>query len=349
MDDRLPIPLRPDVHALAADEARSLRRALGAIAFAAKRRANPATAVKAAWAGDQRALAIVERAGQEPTMQGDLPGRSIVLSFQSLAPQSALLAVLGRGLQVDLAGVTSAIVPTVSTRPQPVFIPEGLPAPVVALEFGSTKLGPRKKVLVLSAITGELADASVAETVVGTVLSDAVSRSIDSVGFSDQAPDDVSPGGLFYGVTPLAPAAAGSDAMVRDTAALFGAIADAGVDISQCVVVASARQATALQMRSSPKFVAPILSSIALEDGAIAVVATQGVASSMTQPSIEASTNVALHFEDQNPQPIVGPDGPAAPVRSAFQENYIGMRVRGFACWVAQPGSVALLTGAQWP
>jgi hypothetical protein len=137
-----PIPIRPDASALAADERRSLHRGLAGIAIGARKRTNPVDFVKSTWPADTRAAQLVTRATTEPTMQGEFPERSAILSFQSLAPQSALMQLLARGLQLNLAGVTSAMIPTVVGAPQAVFVSEGASAPVTASpRAGSALLG----------------------------------------------------------------------------------------------------------------------------------------------------------------------------------------------------------------
>jgi hypothetical protein len=326
-------------------ERRSLRRGLAAIALAPSRREEPATVAKASWPSDVLAITIAERAASDPAMSGGFPQRQTIAGFQSLAPASALLQLLGRGVTIDLSGVGSALIPTVSTKPQAVFIAEGMPAPVAELSLRATRLGPTRRVRIMAAITQELRDASSAESIVGTVLGEIVARSLDAVGFSERPADDINPPGLLNGAIAVPP----SDNMVDDIANLVGAIAAREVDTSNVVIVAGARLATVLSLTASPKFVTPVLSSLALAADAIACFAVQGLSSYLAPPEITASTNAAIHFEDTDPQPIAGPTGElAAPVISAFQSNFVALRCMGRAAWICQPGCASVVKGAHW-
>jgi hypothetical protein len=68
---------------------------------------------------------------------------------------------------------------------QPVFVGEGSPGPAVMFGLGKTVLGPVRKILVLSAVSEELNDATpqTAAAVIGKILADASNRSIDAIAF----------------------------------------------------------------------------------------------------------------------------------------------------------------------
>ena len=79
----------------------------------------------------------------------------------SLAPSSAALRLFERGLKLDLSGVNTIRIPNISTWPQqPNFVREGAPAPTVQRGLGRTIIGPARKILVMSATTGELETAT---------------------------------------------------------------------------------------------------------------------------------------------------------------------------------------------
>lgn len=73
--------------------------------------------------------------------------------------------------------------------PAPVFVAEGKPAPAIQFTFAETTLGPVRKLLVLSAVTRELNEATpgTAEVVIGRILADRSSASIDLAAFGSGA------------------------------------------------------------------------------------------------------------------------------------------------------------------
>jgi len=114
--------------------------------------------------------------------------------------------------------------------PVPVFVEEGKPAPAVQFTFAGTTLGPVRKVLILSAVTRELNEAT-PNTAEAVILSDRANASIDIAAFGTGAGDAANPPGLLNDVTPIPPASmAGAERdslMTEDLANLVGAIADA--------------------------------------------------------------------------------------------------------------------------
>jgi hypothetical protein len=133
---------------------------VAASALAVTKSADPTDVLEAAWPSDQRA-ALILRAAQSSTSTGDFPAFDKTGLFQSLAPSSAALQLFERGLQLDLAGITTIRIPNfASLPPAPIFIGEGKPAPNVHWTFDATVLGPARKVLILAAVTGELETAT---------------------------------------------------------------------------------------------------------------------------------------------------------------------------------------------
>jgi hypothetical protein len=64
---------------------------------------------------------------------------------------------------------------------------------------------------------------------------------------------------------------------------------------------------------------------------------------------IETSKEAVYHEEATTPLPIVGTAGAiAAPVRSVFQTDAIGIRVRAHAAWAVAPGGAQVINGINW-
>jgi hypothetical protein len=96
------------------------------------------------------------------------------------------------GNKFDLTGINSIKLPYVggSGRPaKPAFVAEGQPAPVADLSTSGAIPGPTCKVLIQSAIMGELqsASAQTAEEIVGAALSISCAQSLDAALFSSNA------------------------------------------------------------------------------------------------------------------------------------------------------------------
>jgi hypothetical protein len=347
-----PIPLRPDFAEAQRLERQSWHRAITASALASLKRSDPADVLKAAWPSDQRAELIL-RAAQSPTSSTDFPAFDKTGLFQSLAPSSAAMQLFERGLKLDLAGITTIRIPNFANLPPaPIFIGEGRPAPNVHWTFEASILGPARKVLILAAVTGELEAAmpESASAVVGRILADSSNKSIDAVAFGTGAADEDQPAGLLHGVTPIAAAAAGPDAMPEDLGALVGAIGASGIDPSEAVFVCSPREATIVKTKVGPKFDYPVLSTLGLPAKTIACFAPAAVASGYQDaPQIETSRTATVHFEDGSPVDIVGPDGALAlPTKTAFQTDLISIRVRARAAWAVTQGGAQIINNVNW-
>jgi hypothetical protein len=352
MNTHTPIPLRPDFAEAQRMERQSWHRVVTANALAALKRSDPADVLKSAWPSYQRA-ALILRAAQSPTSTDDFPAFDKTGIFQSLAPSSAALQLFGRGLQLDLAGIITIRIPNfASLSPAPIFVGEGKPAPNVHWTFDAIVLGPARKVLILAAVTGELdgATADTASAVIGRILADSSNKSIDAVAFGTAAADEDQPAGLLHGVTPLAPAAAGPDAMTEDLGALTGAIGAAGIDTTEAVFVCSPREATIIKSKVGPKFDYPVLSTLGLPAKTVACFAPAAVVSGYRDvPQIEASKTATVHLEDGSPSDIVGPDGVlAVPSKTAFQTNLVSIRVRTWAAWAVAPGGAPIINNVNW-
>ena len=254
-----------------------------------------------------------------------------VVAYRSLAPSSAALALFQYGMMLDLTGATTIRIPAVVPGVRPVFVGEGLPGPVVQRNLKSTVLGPVRKILLISTVTGELNDCTpeTASAVVGRILADEAERSIDATAFGTTADDGVTPAGLLHGVTPTAAATAGPDAMAEDLGALTGAIGAAGIDPNNVVFVAGPREATILRVKVGPRFTNPILTTLGLPAKSVAAFAPAGVASGyQNSPTIETGKETVLYYEDTTPLNISNGGGVAAPTRSMFQTDVIAIKVR---------------------
>lgn len=223
--------------------------------------------------------------------------------------------------------------------------------------FGSSEPAPWMQILILTSLTGELESATpeAASQIIGKALADAVATAVDAAVFSSTPADSTRPAGLFAGVVPNV-AATGStdiDAATTDIANLAAEISSAGIDPSGMIIVAAWPQAVRLQMLAGANFKYTVIGSNALPDGTVAAFAPAGIAIGYSgTPEIEVTKEGAVHFEDTTPLPIAsGAQGSAtvaSPVRSAFQQNLLVVRVRARCAWAALPGAVQVTNSTTW-
>jgi hypothetical protein len=334
---------------------RSWVRAIAASALATARHEPPGKVLQRAWPDDTRA-AIFHKAATSPIDTTAFPTADAVAGFRSLAPGSAALALFQRGLALDLAGVTTIRIPNIASLPvKPIFVAEGARAPDVQFTLAATIVGPVRKILVLSAVTGELEKAAPesAAQVIGRVLADAAGKSFDTVAFGTADADAAQPAGLLHNVTPVtATAGGGMAAMVEDLANLIEAIGDAGIDTNDVVIVAPPHQATTMKAMLGIKFTNPILTTLGLPANTVAAFAPAAVASGyQNAPTIETSKEALVHLEDTSPQDIGTPGSPAtvaAPTKSMFQTDLISIKVRANAAWAVTPGGAQFVENVTW-
>src|SRR5262245_36629511 len=132
---------------------------------------------------------------------------------------------------------------------------------------------------------------------------------------------------------------------------MAAAMATAGVDPSDMVVVAAGHQAVSLQMLAGPRYDRPILSTTGLPSGQVVGVAPAAVAAALEDvAAIEVSREAIVHFESTSPTDITGgTPSPAVPVKSAFQTDLLIIKVRAAATWsVVAPGGVQTVASVKW-
>ncbi|MGY8681105.1 hypothetical protein Q2941_25355 [Bradyrhizobium sp. UFLA05-153] len=332
---------------------RSLQRAFTASVLAKIQNTTPERVLKANWSRDEGAQLILRGAVSPSATTGGYPATDVIGAFRSLAPGSAALALLDAGMKLELTGVNTIKVPNLASQPPRFpFVAEGAPSPVVRLNFGQTTLGPTRKVLIISAVTAEIENATPdsASTVIGRVLADSANASIDFVAFDATAGDAVRPPGLLFGVNPIGAAAVGTDAMIDDLAALVAAIGAAGVDPTTVVFVAPPRESTIIKLKAGPKFDYEVFPTLGLPARSVACFAPSAIYSGyQDQPTIETAKDATLHFDDSVPKEIVNSAGVvAAPTESIFQGEKIAIRVRARCAWAVAPGGAQVVNNVNW-
>ncbi len=270
--------------------------------------------------------------------------------FASLGPVSAASQLMALSLNLGLPdGINNFTVPALVAQPiAGAFVKEGDPGRVRSHSLLGPSVTP-KKMLILSAITRELAKRMGAEELVRRILRRDAGLSFDAALFSDDAETDAAPAGLLYGVTPLTSYGGTDDeAMRQDLKTLANAVA--GIASGKIVFVASPDIAVsiALASRAVPY---PVYSTSALAAGTVAAIAPDALTFAVEpSPDITVSSEAAMHMEDETPLPIVAANGTtAAPVRSMFQTDCVAIRLIADMTWTKlHDDAVAVVTGAGW-
>ena len=350
------IPLRPDRTALAAEQRKSLHRALASLVLksSSTSRISPEKFCAASWPHDDFALRVVKAvSAPASTTTATALQLSAVGMFRSLAPSSAALQLFEAGFSIDLRGLHDVRIPSITAAlPTVTFVGEGEPTAAIDLSFSGTAVGPVKKLAILAAISQELENASspeLATAVVARVLGDATQKALDVAAFSSFAGDPITPPGLLHNVTPLTAASAGIDAMAADLAALSAAVASSNIAVDDLVYVAAPRQATTIKVKASPLFTNTVLSSLAMPDASVAAFAPQAVLSGLGDlPSIETSTQATINFAQPAGEIVDAGGTVATPVYDVFQQNLIAIRLRSYVAWSCVPGGCALVSATNW-
>lgn len=356
MNETVRKPLYPPSRAdLAADQRRSMIRAITGIAFSSEDRSGEAY-VSAAWPNDSLA-GIIARTAVPPMAiaSSGLPSIVAVNVLPSIAPQSAAVRLFAKCMRVDLDRKTQVFVPRGVPGVMPIFIGEGMPSPVIKLSFTSGVIGPPRKILVSTAVTRELEEAGpeIASDVIGRLLSESATRSLDGITFDGNADDGIRPAGLLHGLTAIpASSATGNAGVAADLGALAESVAANAIDSDDMIVIANPKQAVQIRYLAGPAFDASrVFGTAMVPDKRIIGIAPAAVASAYSGiPTIEKKRNPAIQFEDTNPMNIVDPAGnPAGPVQSMFQTDMTAIRVRCWAAWsVVAAGGVAFIDNVSW-
>jgi len=205
----------------------------------------------------------------------------------------------------------------------------------------------------VTSFTNEMAQQSNIEEISRALLTESCALALDTAVFST-SPAGNAPGGILYGVTPIGSTAGGGfNALTADIANLMKSLVQnyAGRDP---VLIMNPTQATSLRTMASPLFKIPILESTVIAPGTVVLVEPSSFVSAFSPtPEFDVVDTPSIHFEDTAPQNITGgTPSPAVPVRSLFQVDSIGLRLKLRAAWgMRMPSTnphVAYITGTTW-
>ena len=175
----------------------------------------------------------------------------------------------------------------------------------------------------------------------------------------------VRPAGLFNGITPItATTGGGFNALVGDVKAITAAIlALTQGHIRSPVFLMNPTQINSIKLTANAlgqfpfreEITAgnllgyPVIDSGTVPSATVGMVdAADFVSVGGEAPRFEISDQATLHMDDTTPLPIVDGGTPAAPVRSLFQTDSLGLRMLWPLNWVMRRPVAAIITGVTW-
>jgi hypothetical protein len=314
----------------------------------------PSDVLSRSWGGDRTADLIL-RAATSPASLTNTPdlAQVSVAFLESLVPVSAGADVLNRSIGVNLDGIASIKLPTMTT-PTADFVGEAQAFPAVQLvtTAGAT-VAPRKLGAVVI-LTSEMIASSNAEALVRESLLDATAPAIDKALFSTTAGDATRPAGLLNGIAGLTPTAAiagaASEVLVDDLQKLATALAPVAGN-SGIVLVASPDVAVSLVTRIVGTAPWPVLTSSSLAAKTVIAIATRAVVAAIEgAPAVDARRETTVHMATPAAPLATGTPGVmASPVASMFQGDLVALRLRWSISWALRDTrGVAWISGVNW-
>jgi hypothetical protein len=334
----------------------SIHRALAAIAVSQITRERPVDILERSCSSDHAAGLIV-RAASSPTTTAtgaDLLGHLSGSFLSGLAPQSAAARLFAQCVQLDFSGVYQFSIPLATTSPAPVFVGEGLPFPVAQAVINRVLIGPVCKMLLAVGIVNELEFCTFesAVAIIGRLLSEQATKSLDTVLLDGNAASATRPAGLLNGVSTLgATSGGGVNALTTDLGLIAKTLAAAGCDPDRAVYLAAPAQATVLRLLASPTFTNTIIGTAALADKTIVGVDPKAIATGYSGvPTVEVSKETTVQYENTTPLDITTAGVASGTVRSAFQTDTAVLRVRTNCAWgsLVNPGAVQFISSTTW-
>jgi len=292
--------------------------------------------------------------------------------METLLPASVYPSLSARGLRLSFGRNGAITIPSRSATPTIAgsFVAEGAPIPVRQGAFASQTLTP-KKMAVISTFTREIAEHSIPaiEGLIRDAIQEDTSVAIDTVLLDAVAASGVRPAGLRNGVTATtATSGGGINALVTDAKNLVGALITAtNGNVRAPVWIMNPAQALAISLTGNAggdfvfadamnggNFLGyPVIQSPTVPAGTLTLVdAADFVSVTGDDPRFDISDQATLHMEDTTPLAISAAGSPntvAAPVRSLFQTDSIGLRMILPINWtLRRAGVVAWTTGVTW-
>jgi HK97 family phage major capsid protein len=276
------------------------------------------------------------------------------------------------GTRYDLGRNGTLKIPYRATTPlaSGAWVGEGAPKPVKRIGLATVTLTPHK-IACITTYTEEMANSSVPaiEGILRKAMADDTQASLDGYLIDAVAESATRPAGLLAGVSPITASAATTtlEKIVADINALIAPMeaAGAGGNVVLMMNPAQARKIGMVQTttgdfafgsatEAAAKFgVKRIISSTTIPAGRlIAVDADWFATATGDTPRFAVSNEATLHEEDTTPLPLSATGSPntvAAPMRSLWQTDSIGIRLSLYVTWaMVRSGMVQTIASVGW-
>jgi Phage capsid family len=295
--------------------------------------------------------------------------QTIYADFMALLlPRSVYPRLAAQGLALSFGRAGRIVIPTRSATPTIAgsFIGEGQPIPVRQGQFLSQTVVP-KKLGIITVYTREMDEHSIPaiEGLLREAVQEDTAISLDSVLLDTNPATAVRPAGLFNGITPVVAATGGGfNALVADMKALTTNILTlTRGNIRKPIWLMNPAQTNSIKLTPNPLGEFPFKDEIeagtllgypVIDSGTVplASVGMVDAADFVTvggeAPRFEISDAATLHMEDTTPLPIVDGGVPAAPVRSLWQTDSLGLRMIWPLNFIMRRPITAIINGVTW-
>jgi hypothetical protein len=352
LDDRRPVPLRPDPNLLGQRDLRALIRCCLAHGRSAL---EPTSAIKVAerqWPDDPTAKLLTRATSAPATIASTRPLATTGFAFlQALAPLSAAGQLLASATVLHFEGRASISAPGYTATASVGFVQEAGAAPVGQMAASGLLLTPTKLAMAV-VLTEEMLEASQSgEELTRAALLRSGALGLDAALFDANPASAARPAGLLNGLTSVPPSTATPmiDAMAADLSSLAAAVKPVGGRVAYVVaperlINISVRLGTALTAFD-------IFGTAAVASNDVVCVAYNGLVAAIDDvPEIKASKSGVLHMETQ-PNTNIIDTGPtlAVPVRSLWQTRAVALSVRFPICWgLRAANAVSWVHNVKW-
>jgi hypothetical protein len=305
--------------------------------------------------GDARLRTVIRATAEPPTSLANTPALAVMGTdfVESLQPISAA-AQLFRASRLMLSFDTYAAISIPDLvgldEGPPAWVAEGQPAPVGELASQATILEPYKLEFIVT-VTREMLLGSNAEKLIGDALRTKIAFDLDKALFDALPADAARPAGLRSYNPRLTESTSTSNetAMMQDVAALVGAAESIAGGEGLYLIGRTKRIMSMRQMyKILPAAVTllPSAASIALPDSVLLGVVPRAVPSAIGLPEVELVDSGALVMDDAPGSSDMMAGGN---VRSLFQSDTFGLKVRLPASWGLRHSAGANWVTCVWP
>lgn len=348
-----PIPFSREELRWRNDAARPLIRAAIALARSKRmERGSPEAIARAMWEDDATSHAVTRAVTQPATTTTSGWAEDLAVTALSdllvagLGPASASGAVFARSTQLRFVENTIMLPGIAPSANNVGFVAQNAVVPTLQLDLSAVSTLSRRKLVANFVVTSEMLRASYAEALVRAVITESINLAVDKILFDANYATSIRPAGVLAGLTATSAASAGVDAKATDLATLSGAVAAVSgehIFVTDSATWARVAYGPALQ-RTVPIFASSAVSAkqlICIGVGAFVVI--------NGEPRLELAPDGTLVMDTAAGQITDGSGTPSSNVRSLWQTDSVGLRLRVDINWGPRVnGAIAFINSVNW-